>query len=202
MQKPKSVMKRIAFFDFDGTITTKDSFIEIIRYVYGDFRFIRSFTMLIPLVVGLKIGFINRQKAKERLLKYFFGGMSEVEFQIKCNEFCEEVLPNILNEDAINKIIWHKENQDEIIVVSASPEHWLKPWCNAAGIKCISTRLEIIDGKITGSIEGQNCYGAEKVKRIKEYFNLSEYEEIYSYGDSKGDVDMLRLASFPFYKKF
>lgn len=201
-QKIKTVKKRIAFFDFDGTITTRDSLIAIIRYIHGDFRFITGFAILTPLLVGFKIRLINRQKAKEKLLNYFFGGMNEIDFQKKCDEFSKKVLPSILKKEAINKINWHRENQDEIIVVSASPENWLKTWCNEAGLKCISTRLEVLHGRITGNIVGQNCYGAEKVRRIKECFDISEYEEIYAYGDSKGDFEMLDMASQPFYRKF
>lgn len=201
-QKIKTVRKRIAFFDFDGTITTRDSLIAIIRYIHGDFYFITGFAILSPLLVGFKIGLINRQKAKERLLKFYFGGMDEVDFQKKCEAFSKKVLPNILKKEAINKINWHRENQDEIIVVSASPENWLRTWCDEAGLKCISTKLEVIDGKITGNIVGRNCYGAEKVRRIKECFDLSEYKEVYAYGDSKGDFEMLAMASLPFYRKF
>ena len=58
------------------------------------------------------------------------------------------------------------------------------------------------NGLLTGKIENQNCHGEEKVNRINAAFDLSQYDEIYCYGDTKGDKPMLRLATFAFYKPF
>jgi HAD superfamily phosphoserine phosphatase-like hydrolase len=81
-----------------------------------------------------------------------------------------------------------------VAVVSASPENWVKPWCDARNIQCLATRLEVIDQKISGNIHGENCYGEEKVRRIKEAFRLEAYQRIIAYGDSRGDKEMLELA--------
>ena len=68
------------------------------------------------------------------------------------------------------------------------------------------THLEVKDGKITGIIEGRNCYGEEKVKRIKEYMQANDMERaeyyIYAYGDSQGDKQMMEYADESFYKPF
>ena len=87
-------------------------------------------------------------------------------------------------------------------VVSASAENWVKPWCDKYGLICLATKLEVKDGIITGKLNGRNCYGDEKVCRIKERLDLSDYHEIIAYGDSSGDKEMLELAHHPFYKPF
>jgi phosphoserine phosphatase len=69
-------------------------------------------------------------------------------------------------------------------------------------VSLISTRLETNNGKLTGRIEGKNCRGIEKVRRIKMQYKLDEYDEIYAYGDTKGDKPMLGLATIAFYKPF
>ena len=70
------------------------------------------------------------------------------------------------------------------------------------GVRLIATNLVIDQGKITGNIDGNNCYGEEKVNRIKQLYDLNSYSIIYAYGDSSGDRPMLALAQKPFYKPF
>jgi HAD superfamily phosphoserine phosphatase-like hydrolase len=86
--------------------------------------------------------------------------------------------------------------------VSASAENWVKPWCDKYGIRCLSTKLEVNGGIITGKIRGRNCYGDEKACRIKETFDLSKFDLIIAYGDSSGDKEMLALAHERNYKPF
>lgn len=66
----------------------------------------------------------------------------------------------------------------------------------------ISTKLKSINEISTGKYLGANCYGFEKVRRIIEKYNLSEYNEIYAYGDSKGDLPMLQIANRRFFRSF
>ncbi len=70
------------------------------------------------------------------------------------------------------------------------------------GIHCIATKLEVKNYKITGNYSGNNCSGQEKVRRIKENFNLSDFDLIIAYGDSRGDREMLELADNKNYKLF
>jgi HAD superfamily phosphoserine phosphatase-like hydrolase len=94
------------------------------------------------------------------------------------------------------------EKQVEIVIVSASPDNWLKAWCKQFGAALISTKLEVRDRKLTGKIDGKNCRGEEKVRRIRMQYDLSNYDEVYAYGDTKGDKPMLALATFAFYQPF
>jgi phosphoserine phosphatase len=70
------------------------------------------------------------------------------------------------------------------------------------GFELISTELEVIDGRLTGKFSTLNCNGKEKVKRIKEKYNLLEYDEIHVFGNSKGDFPMLELGTHKYYKFF
>ena len=69
-------------------------------------------------------------------------------------------------------------------------------------IGLISTQLETINDKLTGNIAGKNCNGEEKATRIRSIYNLAEFDEIYCYGDSNGDKQMLALGTKTFYKPF
>lgn len=195
-------MIKIAFFDFDGTITTSDSFIKFIRFVVGDIRFILGMTVLSPMLVAYKLRLIPNYTAKQAVLSYFFKGMSEAQFQSTARDYSLKNIDAILRPKAMEKIAWHKEQEHKIVVVSASIESWLKPWCNQHGLDLIATKLEIKEGIVTGKLLTKNCYGMEKVRRVKERYNLDDYDHIYAYGDSRGDKELLELADEGFYQPF
>lgn len=194
--------KKIAFFDFDGTITTDDSLLKFIRFVVGDRRFLLGLVVLSPMLVLYKLKLIPNYKAKQYMLSWFFKGMSKDAFLKVANEYSLVHIDKILRPKAIEKINWHKNQGHKVVVVSASIECWLRPWCEKNGLELIATKLEIKDDIVTGKLLSKNCYGVEKVNRIKEIYNLKDFEYIYSYGDSSGDKQMLELAHEKFYKPF
>ena len=193
---------KIALFDFDGTITTDDSLIKFIRFVVGDTKFIWGMAFLSPMLAAYKLKLIPNYKAKQYMLSYFFKGMSEEEFMRVANEYSLKHIDTILRPKAMEKIVWHKEQGHKIVIVSASIECWLKSWCDANNLDLIATKLEIKDGIVTGKFLTKNCYGAEKANRVKKQYNLSDYNYIYAYGDSRGDKELLTLADESFYKPF
>ena len=194
--------KKIAFFDFDGTITTDDSLLKFIRFVVGDRRFLLGLVVLSPMLVLYKLKLIPNYKAKQYMLSWFFKGMSKDSFLKVANEYSLVHIDKILRPKAIEKINWHKNQGHKVVVVSASIECWLRPWCEKNNLELIATKLEIKDDIVTGKLLSKNCYGVEKVNRIKEIYNLKDFEYIYSYGDSIGDKQMLELAHEKFYKPF
>lgn len=196
------VMRNIAFFDFDGTITTGDSFMKFIRFVVGDIRFMLGMMLLSPVLVAYKLKLIPNYAAKQRVLSYFFKGMSEAQFQSAARDYSLTNIDTILRPKAMAKIAWHKGQGHKIVLVSASIESWLKPWCDQHGLDLIATKPEIKGGMITGKLFTRNCYGMEKVRRIKEKYNLDDYDYIYAYGDSRGDKELLELADESFYQPF
>jgi phosphatidylglycerophosphatase C len=196
------VKKRIAFFDFDGTITTKDTLLEIIRFQKGGFRFYLGFFINAPFLIAYKIGILSNQTAKEKILKYFFGRLPVTVFQERCDDFAVTVLPSLLRPKALEEIRKLKAAGTEIVIVSASPENWIQNWCRQNNLQLIGTKLQIEKNILTGKIDGRNCYGEEKVNRIKAVYDLSGYDEVYCYGDTKADKPMLGLASFAFYVPF
>ncbi|MCO5949274.1 HAD family hydrolase [Mucilaginibacter flavidus] len=195
-------MKKIAFFDFDGTITTKDTLLEVIKHQKGKPSYYTGFLLNSPVLAGLKLKLISNQAAKECMLKYFFKGMDFKSFQQGCDSFIDDILPAIIRPAAVDEIKKLKAEGFETVVVSASPENWIKKWADANGLGLIATKLQTKGNLLTGYIEGINNNGDEKAVRIKAKFDLSKYGEIYCYGDSSGDKAMLALGTKAFYKPF
>jgi phosphatidylglycerophosphatase C len=202
VQKEKAVRKGIAFFDFDGTITTKDTLLEFIKFSKGQLAFYTGFLFHFPWLLAMKLKLMPNQRVKEKILKHFFAGMNAVDFEAQCNEFYKKVLPSLIRPGAVAEIEKLKNAGAIVVVVSASPELWIQPWTKYMGVELIGSRLDVVNEKITGKIIGKNCYGAEKVERIKERYRLSDYETVYAYGDTSGDLPMLELAHQKFYKPF
>ena len=192
----------IAFFDFDGTITSKDTLAEIIKFTKGKLAYYTGLTILSPVIIAYKIKLVSNHKAKEVMLRYFFKGMLLTNFNTLCEDFTKNKLPSLLRKEALRTIRNHIENRTKVVVVSASPVNWVKPWCDQYNIDCIATCLEIKDNKLTGKISGSNCSGQEKVNHIKNNYQLNNYSDVYAYGDTQGDLPMLALSTQKFYKPF
>jgi phosphatidylglycerophosphatase C len=196
------VNRQIAFLDFDGTITTRDTLLEFIKFSKGSFRFYLGFLINSPWLLAWKAGIISNQRAKERMLTWFFGGMQLDAFQDTCNHFAATAIPNLIRPKAIHEIRLLQEKGVEVVIVSASPANWLQPWTDQLGTALLATRLETGNQTMTGKIMGRNCHGEEKVSRIRDSYDLSAYDHIIAYGDSSGDKPMLALASNSFFKPF
>jgi phosphatidylglycerophosphatase C len=193
---------KIAFFDFDGTITRKDTLLEIIKFQKGKAAFYLGFLIHGPWLLAYKFKLLPNDFVKQKILTYFFAGIEEGVFQENCNLFAEKKLPQMIRPAALAEIYKLSKSGFEVVVVSASAGNWIRKWTDSLSLKLISTTLEIKNGKLTGKIEGRNCHGIQKVIYIKEQWNLTEYKEIYAYGDSSGDRPMLALATKSFYKPF
>jgi phosphatidylglycerophosphatase C len=194
--------KKIAFIDFDGTITRKDSLLEIIKFQKGKFVCYAGLLLNLPWLIGSLFNIISNERAKVRLLTYFFAGTEEIVFQEKCDLFAKYILPGLIRPDALTEINALRHQEFEVVVVSASAANWITHWACQLSLKLIANRLEVENGIITGKIAGKNCQGEQKVVCILERWDLDEYKVIYAYGDSPGDKPMLALATKSFYKPF
>ena len=192
----------IAFFDFDGTITSKDTLAEIIKFSKGQLAYYSGLLILSPVLIAYKLGILSNHRAKEMMIRFFFKGMPLNEFDSLCKEFTRTKLPALLRKQALTEIRKHLQNNTKVVIVSASPVNWLSPWCKQYNIDCIATNLEIKDKKLTGKILGRNCSGKEKVNCISAKYDLKSYSNIYAYGDTPGDLPMLGLSTHKFYKPF
>jgi len=192
----------IAAFDFDGTITTRDSLPVFIRFAVSTRQFLLGSLTMAPYLVLFKLKFIPNYKAKERLFKTFFSGLKTESFNALSDKFTEKI-EKIVNPAALEKIKWHQKMGHEVVIISASAENWINPWARKNGIKTVlATRLQVKDQVITGKFLTKNCHGAEKVNRLLENYPKREDYVLYAYGDSNGDTELLALADHSFYRSF
>lgn len=196
--------ERIAVFDFDGTITTKDTLLEFIRYAKGTLLFCWGFILFSPLLVAYKTRLCPNWKVKEQMFSYFFRGMPVVQFNALCERFYKDKGPKLLRDDACATIRKHLSQGDSVIIASASIYNWVLPFGKALGVDAvIGTEVAVSpSGNLTGKFLTRNCYGMEKVERIKRLYPDYDTYIWIAYGDSAGDRQLLDFADEKHYKIF
>ncbi|NCF70582.1 MAG: HAD-IB family hydrolase [Chlamydiales bacterium] len=196
--------KTYAFFDFDGTITVKDTLIPFLYFAFPFSTFIINLFCLIPHAFLYLLRVIDNSQMKVYCLTRFIKGLSVKEFELKAKAFAESKIKYLVRPQALERIKWHQGQGHHVFLVSANLEIFLKHWSISEGIEqTIATMLEQDkQGLYTGKLMGRNCYGVEKVKRLKASVNFSDQDYIFAYGDSRGDKEMLEIADEAFFKPF
>ncbi|MFT0772865.1 HAD-IB family hydrolase [Psychrobacter aquimaris] len=188
----------IAFFDFDGTLTTGDTLMPFLEFVVGKPRYYWHLLLVSPVLVGYLFKLIRNDVAKEAVLKRYLSRYQIEEVFALGETFSNEILPTMLRSAGIARLKWHQEQGHDCVLVSASLDVYLRSWAMSMGFDdLICTKLEVSStGMVSGKIEGNNCYGIEKVKNIKNLNFMLNQRTVYAYGDTKGDYPMLKIADY------
>ena len=191
-------MKQLFAFDFDGTLTTRDTLIAFIRYACGTPRFLLGFLLHAPLLVLMKLRLYSNGKTKQRLFTWFFQGMSIETFDALCQSFALSHR-HLLRPDTVRLLQQALSEGTEVLVVSASIDNWVQPFFSTFHLPpstchVLCTQIEVIDGRLTGRFLTPNCYGQEKVRRILALHPDRSTYHLTAYGDSRGDRELLAFA--------
>ncbi len=138
--------RRIAFFDFDGTITTKDTLLELIKFQKGKTYFYFGFLINFPMLIAYKLRLISGHQAKQAILRFFFNHTPYSAFRDQCERFALSVLPGLIRPKAIKEINTLLNTGIEVVIVTASVDAWIKSWSDTFGVPLITTLLEVKDG--------------------------------------------------------
>lgn len=187
-------MKTLALFDFDHTLYKKDSLLEFTKFSKGGLKFYWGILILSPYLILMKLNLQQNELVKKKYLSYFFLGMEYSRFLKLAENFSLNILPKNIDHTFFKAFLKHYENGDHLYIVTASFAEWISAWAQQYDATIISTKLEVKNNTITGNLLSKNCNGIEKVDRIKQEINLSEFNSIVVYGKGKGDYEMLKLA--------
>jgi phosphatidylglycerophosphatase C len=188
------VPRPIVAFDFDGTLTWRDSFTAFLAWRTGAARYGFGLARLTPAAIlyGLHR---DRGRLKAAAIGQFLGGLPRAELEADARRFATRWSARLLRPDALR--CWNdwRSQGARRIVVTASPEILVAPFAqDLEADDLIGTRVAFdAEGRVTGALEGANCRGPEKVARLQAALGVDVRLEA-AYGDSDGDREMLALA--------
>ena len=192
-------MTHIVAFDFDGTLTSRDTLLMFILDAKGIRAFVKGFLYRLPLIVMMKLRLYPNYQAKEKVFSYFFKGMPLDTFNACCQHFAD-THRHLLRPEGVKTLEEAQAAGADVLIVSASIDNWVQPFF--PGLSVIGTQIEVKDGFLTGRFLTRNCYGQEKVNRLLAMYPHRETYHLTAYGDSNGDRELLAFADEAYYKPF
>jgi HAD superfamily hydrolase (TIGR01490 family) len=192
-------VKSLALFDLDGTLYDGDSMQDFIRFVVGDRRFYVGFLLQSPTLIGLKVlKVVSRKRAKSRFLNHYFKAIPRGRLVSLARAFALQGIENRLRPSLAERLRWHQQQGHRCIIISASLDLWVAPIAAQLGLESISSIAHYEQDRIVG-LEGENCHGPEKVRRLLQYLDGERYDMTYAYGDSSGDRELIAWADQGFW---
>lgn len=193
-------MKQLWVFDFDGTVTRRDSLLEFIRFACGGTRFLCGFLLYSPLLVLMKLRLYPNWKVKQKIFSHFFRGDRIEDFDEVCRLFAAKK-SSLIRPEAVKKMTEGRRQGAQVMIVSASVDNWVRPFFPS--VMVLGTKIETAGGRLTGRFLTPNCYGEEKVNRLrKELAAPREEYYIVAFGDSRGDKELLEYADEGYFRPF
>jgi phosphatidylglycerophosphatase C len=191
----------VAAFDFDGTLTTRDSVVPFLRR-FTSRRVIAA--RLVPHLRRVLVMVVRRDRDQLRLLatRIAFAGRPVTEIETEGAAFGLMLERDGLRDDTTARLRWHLAEGHRVVIVSASYQDYVEVVASGLGdVAVLATRLEVVDGFCTGGLDGPNCRGREKVERLTAWMAAQGLDRadltVYAYGDSAGDDEMLAWADHP-----
>jgi phosphatidylglycerophosphatase C len=188
----------VAAFDVDGTLTTRDCVTPFLRRAAG--RRLATTLLLHPVALATALARRDRDRLKELACSALRGLDAEAVDRLGA-AFGREVASDRMREDTTARLRRHRELGHTIVLASASLDAYLVPLGELLGADAVvCTRLERgTDGRLTGRLVGGNCRGPEKAHRVREWLDSAGLAdaELWAYGDSPGDAELLSAADHP-----
>lgn len=192
----------IVAFDFDGTLTTRDSFTAFLRWRTPGPRWALGGLRLVPAALAYLIH-RDRGRIKAAAVREFLRGVARTRLESDARRFAEQHSRSLLRPDAV--MAWKRWRSEPVrlVIVTASPDLIVAPFARGLGADdLIGTELAFdAQDRATGAFASPNCRGPEKVVRLSDAYG-SALRVRAAYGDTSGDTEMLAIAEEPYFRVF
>lgn len=195
------MMKKLYCFDFDGTITQKDTMFLFLKF-YNPWRYYFQYLKHIPLFILLKLKLLNAEPVKRSFVSSILKGERKEKLEAKAQSFFEKQSDYLIRANALDFIKNIDKNTTESLLVTASVDIWVRPFAEHFAMHLLATEAFFEDGKFTGEFKTPNCNGMQKVYRIRQFIEDKKYHKIIAFGDTSGDKAMMKFADESYYKFF
>lgn len=196
MHATRKTHKNLALFDFDGTLYQGDSFTRFIFYAHSKRHIFKHGLKILPWIQAYYLNLYPANAMRPKLFEAIFSQTPVDELQPIAEDYAQRLISR-LNPSLHQQLLQHQAQGDDVVLVSASVDLYLIEVCKLLNIDLICTETECINHTITGRYTTPDCSELQKSIRIRTRYSLESYQHIYAYGNSKEDLDMLKLADFP-----
>ncbi len=200
--QPPGKDQAIVAFDFDGTLTVRDSFTAFLRWRAGASGWFLGLAKMAPDLAAYA-GDRDRGRLKAASVREFLKGAPRTQLEADAEAFAGQVGPGFLRYDAL--ACWKDWGQKGAyrVIVTASPETTVAPFARRLEADALLGTPLTFDGddRVTGAFAGPNCRGEEKVRRLRAAFG-ADMQLAAAYGDTSGDTEMLAIAREAGFRRF
>ena len=201
-ERPDRQSRPIVAFDFDGTLTIRDSYTSFLKWRNGPLAYGLGLSALTPDLLAYALH-RDRGRLKAAATKRFLAGEMADAVAAQAAAFCETYWATLMRPDALE--VWNRWGEKGAwrVIVTASPSLTVRPFAERLGADdLLGTNLERRpDGRLTGDFASPNCRAAEKVVRLREAYGPT-VRLAAAYGDTSGDTEMLGLADHKGWREF
>lgn len=184
----------LALFDFDGTITTRETLPDFLRFATPPRRLHLGRLLFVLPVLAYKLKLLPVSVLRILLVRYAFGGLPRAAIEDAGRRFAVMVLPALVRPEMQARIESHRACGDTVVVVSGGFDVYLAPWCEAQGVELVCSSLQYDADRVTGRYAGPQCVAGEKAHRVRQRYDLAAYREVHAHGDTHEDHALLALA--------
>lgn len=194
---------RIAIFDLDGTITRTDTFL---RFLILALRRTPARWLRAPLLGIAVLLFVTKQRSNSWLKAYFLrqvvGGRPRLAVDACVRAHVEATLASHVLDPALAEIDRLKQAGARLVLASASPDLYVEKLAQHLGFdEVLCTRVgRDAFGAWTGALDGDNCYGSEKKRRVDAYLAAvgAGWDDVAFYSDHHSDLPLIEAAATSF----
>ena len=202
IHQPPRKDQAIVAFDFDGTLTVRDSFTQFLRWRAGAGGWFLGLSRMAPDLAAYA-GHRDRGKLKAASVREFLKGTPRAQLEADAEAFAGQVWPGFMRYDAL--ACWKDWGARGAyrVIVTASPETTVAPFARRLGAEALlgTPLLFDRDDRVAGAFAGPNCRGEEKVLRLRAAFG-EDMQLAAAYGDTTGDTEMLAVADEAGFRRF
>ena len=202
IRQPRRPGHPVVAFDFDGTLTVRDSFTAFLRWRAGRRGWALGLVRMSPAIAGYARD-RDRGALKAASVAEFLKGVPRQTLEADAERFTSEHWDRFMRPDALaNWNAWGERGAHRVIV-TASPETTIAPFARRLNADALLGTPLVFDDqdRVTGAFAGPNCRAAEKVVRLQSAYG-PDIRLAAAYGDTSGDTEMLAIADEPGFRVF